>query len=147
MKKSRALQELEELAAQKKREQHPGVPQHALPRTTYSDADTNGLQTCIVDYLDLIGGWGVRVNTQGQYVQKLGRHIPSSTKRGTPDILGALPGGRFLGIECKQPREALRAAQDDVRRDIIKAGALHIIARVGDFQAVYDMIQDIKVTN
>ena len=120
-----------------------GFPAYAMPKTRYSDASTNDLQTCIVDYLDIIGGWGVRVNTQGQYIAKLGRHIPSSTKKGTPDILGALPGGRFIGIECKQPGEALRTEQDDIREDITKAGAIHLIAYVGQFQAIYDMIQAI----
>lgn len=141
MKKSEALKQLEKMANERKRILFPGFPAHAMPKTTYSDSSTNDLQSCIVDYLDLIGGWGVRVNTQGQFVAKLGRHIPSSTKKGTPDILGALPGGRFIAIECKQPGERLRAEQDDIREDITKAGAIHLIAYVGQFQAIYERIQ------
>ena len=141
--KSEALRELERLAYEDKRKRYPAVPDVAIMRTKYSDASTNDLQTAIVDYLDLIGGWGVRVNTQGQYVEKLGRFIPGQTKRGTPDILGALPGGRFIAIECKQPKEKLRDDQEDIRQDITRAGALHLIAYVDDFQSVYETINAI----
>lgn len=143
MKKSEAIKELERLAHERKKMLYPDFPEHAMPKTTYSDADTNSLQCCIVDYLDFIGGWGVRVNTQGQYIVKIGKHIPSSTKRGTPDILGALPGGRFIGVECKQPSEKLRDEQEAVRQDIVRSGALHLIAYVGDFQGFYDRISTV----
>lgn len=142
--KTNALKELERLAYEDKRKKYPGVPDCALVRTKYTDATTNDLQTCIVDYLDLIGGFGVRVNTQGQWVEKLNRHIPSSTKKGTPDIIGILPGGQFIGIECKRNQyDDLSGYQMDIRDDIEQAGGLHVTARVGQFQALYERIQGI----
>ncbi len=142
--KSEALKELERLALAEKRSKYPSVPQCALMRTKYSDGSTNDLQTCIVDYLDLIGGWGVRINTQGQYVEKLGKWIPGQTKRGTPDIIGCLPSGQFIGIECKRDeKDKLSEAQEDIRTDIRQAGGIHIVAFVGHFQEVYNTIQSI----
>lgn len=141
MAKSEALKELEKMANERKTFLHPNLPTYAVPMTKYRDDNTNDIQTAIIDYIDMIGGWATRINTMGLYVEKLGRHIPSSTKRGTPDIIGCLPTGQFIGIECKQPKEALRTAQDDVRQEILSAGGIHLVAYVGSFQAIYDRIQ------
>lgn len=140
--KSEALQDLEKLSYEEKRRLYPGVPSCALIKTKYTDTTTNDLQTALVDYIDVIGGWATRINTQGQWIEKLGRHIPGQTKRGTTDIIGVLPGGKFIAIECKQPGEKLRDEQFEVKDDIIKANGLHLVARVGDFQAVYDRINE-----
>ena len=108
MRKSEALKDLERMANEYKRIMHPDIPTHALPRVTYSDANTNDMQTAIIDYIDLVGGWATRINTQGQYVESLGRFIPGSTKKGTADIHGVLPPhGRHISIECKKGKDKL----------------------------------------
>lgn len=140
MKKSAALLELERMGNEYKRVMHPDIPAHALPRVTYSDQTTNDLQTAIIAYIDLIGGWATRINTQGQYVERLGRFIPGSTKKGTADIHGILPPhGRHVSIECKKGRDKLSEKQQQVAYNITKAGGLYIEAR--DFETVYRAIK------
>jgi len=69
-------------------------------------------------------------------------HIRNNTGRrggvsygseGSADILGCLPGGRFLAIECKAGKGKLSPTQVEFQRDIIRQGGLHIVAyRVED---------------
>ena len=139
MRKSEALKDLERMANEYKRIMHPDIPTHALPRVTYSDANTNDMQTAIIDYIDLVGGWATRINTQGQYVESLGRFIPGSTKKGTADIHGVLPPhGRHISIECKKGKDKLSEKQQQVCYSITKAAGLYIEAR--DFETVYKTI-------
>jgi hypothetical protein len=141
--KCEGLKVLERLAMERKRLFFPNVPEHCVPKSKYSDGNTNDLQTAIIDYIDFTGGWATRVNTQGQYVEKLQRHIPSSTKKGTPDIIGCLPGGVFISIECKRdPYDKLSDVQEKVRDDIKAAGGLHLVAHVGQFDKVFQTINN-----
>ena len=83
-KKTQALQKLIDLANSQKRIQYPNVPDYALPRTSYSTTDANGLTRAIVDFIDLNGGWATRISTEGRYIEALGHRIPSSVKREQP---------------------------------------------------------------
>ena len=58
---------------------------------------------------------------------------------GSADIVGCLPGGRFLAIECKAGKGRLSPAQVEFQRDIIRQGGLHIVAyRVEDVIEVFE---------
>lgn len=88
------------------------------------------IQRGILDYLSLIGGWPVRINSgamAGEYQGKR-RFMRMNSQPGCPDILCCL-GGRFVGIEVKReggkPTEAQLLALDAVR----KAGGLAFVAR------------------
>ena len=90
------------------------------------------VRACL-DFLEIkqIVAW--RSNTVGIYDAKRGSFRPNAGRNGIADILGCLPGGRFLAIECKAGRGKLSAAQVEFQRDIIRAGGLHIVAyRVED---------------
>jgi hypothetical protein len=51
-------------------------------------------------------------------------------KVGSSDILGCLPGGRLLCVECKAPaRGRLSPEQKQFLDDVRKLGALAIVAR------------------
>jgi len=47
---------------------------------------------------------------------------------GIPDIIGCLPGGRFIGIEVKRPGGELSSHQARVLANITDAGGLAIVA-------------------
>lgn len=55
--------------------------------------------------------------------------------RGWPDIVGVLPSGKFLGVECKAPKEGKKAAgkitpeQRAVGEAIEKQGGVYLIVR------------------
>ncbi len=48
---------------------------------------------------------------------------------GCPDILGTLPGGKHLAIECKTGTGRLTPEQDEYRRDVEALGAVFVLAR------------------
>lgn len=56
---------------------------------------------------------------------------------GSPDILGMLPGGRFIGVECKRPLGPRGGTNGSVQSDDQKAfqrecertGGLYVLAR------------------
>lgn len=64
------------------------------------DSEANVVHGCLA-YLKLRGIYAWRQNT-GAAKTKSGRFVKFGMP-GTPDIVGMLPGGRFLGIECKRP--------------------------------------------
>lgn len=87
----------------------------------------------ILDYLAIrqIVAW--RTNTVGVYDKAREAYRPNTGRNGVADILGCLPGGRFLAIECKAGKGRLSPAQVEFQRDIIRQGGLHIVAyRVED---------------
>ena len=54
-------------------------------------------------------------------------------KVGSADIIGWMPDGRFLGVECKTPTGRLSEAQKVWLAELKKAGGVAIVARsVGD---------------
>ena len=90
------------------------------------------VRACL-DFLEIkqIVAW--RNNTTGVYDPATKRMRKNAGRNGVADILGCLPGGRFLAIECKAGRGKLSADQVEFQRDIIRQGGLHIVAyRVED---------------
>jgi hypothetical protein len=49
--------------------------------------------------------------------------------RGVADVLGVLPGGRFLAIECKGPRGRLTAEQAAFLENVVKAGGVALVVK------------------
>jgi len=89
------------------------------------------VRTCL-DYLQLRGILAWRNNTVGVYDQTAKRYRTNAGRNGIADILGCLPGGRFLAIECKAGKGHLSPAQIEFQHDIIEMGGLHIVARSVD---------------
>jgi hypothetical protein len=48
---------------------------------------------------------------------------------GSSDILGILPGGRFLAVECKTATGRQRKAQEVFEAMVIRNGGVYILAR------------------
>jgi hypothetical protein len=49
--------------------------------------------------------------------------------RGVSDVLGILPNGRFLAVECKGPRGRLTAEQAAFLANVTKAGGVALVVR------------------
>jgi hypothetical protein len=140
----KALKELEHLADRKKREQHPSVPEHALPKTKFTDTTTNGLTRAIIAWLELNGHWASRINTTGRYLQGQqytdvlghrkqlpGKWIPGTTRRGTADI-HAVINGRHVSIEVKIGRDRMSESQHETQQAIEHSGGVYFIVRSFD---------------
>lgn len=53
-------------------------------------------------------------------------------RAGSADIVGLLPSGRFLAVECKASNGKLSTLQEEFRRDIERNHGLYIVARSVD---------------
>lgn len=50
-------------------------------------------------------------------------------KKGSADILGVLPGGRMLAVECKVGRNTTTPDQDEFLASVSSAGGLAVVVR------------------
>ena len=48
---------------------------------------------------------------------------------GWPDITGLLPGGRFIGVECKAKGGRQSAAQKRIEHEVRKRNGIYVLAR------------------
>jgi len=80
-----------------------------------------------LDYLRLKGIYCWKNSTVGIYNPKSGGYIPSNAK-GVSDILGILPGGRFLAIEVKRPGGRPSEHQTAFIQEINRHGGVAFIA-------------------
>ena len=116
------------MAVEAARKKYPAVPDYALPKIKYNDTTANGLTACIVDFIRFNGGYAVRINTQGQYKENIGKWVKGSTTKGTADV-HAVVNGKHLSIEVKIGRDRQSEAQKQTEERIIQAGGLYFIAR------------------
>lgn len=86
------------------------------------------IQRAILDYLRYRGIFCWKNNTAGIYVKARNTYIPSHAP-GVSDILGILPGGRFLAIEVKAPKGRVSPAQEQFLQTINERGGLAFVAR------------------
>lgn len=136
--KSDSVKELESLAMDEARRLHPTMP-FLCPRK-FRDDSANGLTQCIVKYIELRGGFASRVNNTGIYNQRLKKYIPSTSKRGLPDII-SIYKGLSLHIEVKHGRDHQSEAQRAVEFAVNGAGGLYLITRnFTDFKTWFDQL-------
>lgn len=129
-----ALQTLAALDLEAKQRQHPTVPAHALVKSKFSDTTANELTRAVIRCIELHGGYAVRINTQGQFNEKLGKWTTGTTRRGTADV-HAVAFGLHLAIEIKVGRDRLSDAQQATAEDVEQAGGRYFVAR--DFETFY----------
>ena len=90
------------------------------------------IQHDILEYLMLrnIVAWR---NNAGML--RIGKRLIQMAPAGSPDIIGLMPDGRFLGIEVKMPREAPTPVQRKFLQRLKDNGALVFIAHsIGDVE-------------
>jgi len=139
--KSAAVRELEQLAMDEARLLHPTMP-HLGPRT-FRDDSANTLTACIVKYITLKGGFASRCNNQGVFNINTGRYIPSTAKKGLPDIVGTYQG-KSLMIEVKYRSDKLSDHQEKIRQEQERSGGLFFIAH--DFEGFKNWFDNISNT-
>jgi len=89
-------------------------------------SETALVKACL-EYLRLIGCFVWRNNT-GMLYNKAGRPVAFG-KVGSSDILGMLPGGRFLAVECKVGRGQVTKLQRAFLDEVRVMGGLAIVVR------------------
>jgi hypothetical protein len=113
-------------------------------RGKWNDETANGLTKAIVDYLRYLGGNFTRVNVMGTpRKDRFGKLIftPSTTKRGTADIVGVFKG-RYIAIEVKIGPDRQSKDQIQEQKDVTNAGGIYLIARdmqnfISDFTSMF----------
>lgn len=136
--KSDSVKELESIAMAEARRLHPTMP-FLCPRK-FRDDSANGLTQCIVKYIELRGGFASRVNNTGIYNQRLKKYIPSTSKRGLPDIISTYKG-LSLHIEVKIGRDRQSDDQKAVEFAVNGAGGLYYLARdFTEFKEWFDQL-------
>lgn len=132
------LDYLNALADKRKAEKHPSFPAYARVKSNYTDKNANELSTAIVACINLHNGYAVRVNTQGQFNEKLGRRTFGTTRKGTADIHACMLG-RHLSIEVKFGRDNLSDEQLETGLDVERAQGLYFVART--YNAFWSWLQ------
>jgi hypothetical protein len=112
-------------------------------RGKWNDETANGLTAAIVEYLNYIGGNFTRVNVMGTPRKGASGQLvftPSTTKKGTADILGCF-NGRYIAIEVKIGADRQSVDQKKEQADVIAAGGIYLIARnMTDFLADWTIL-------
>lgn len=104
-------------------------------RSRGSSGESSLVRSCL-DLLSLRGVFAFRVNTTGVYDPKRGVFRSFHGLRGVSDILGVLPGGRFLAVECKVGRNKLSDEQQFfIDRILGMGGVAWVIRNVGELDA------------
>lgn len=91
--------------------------------------ETELVKACL-DILHELGILAWRQNTGAVAAEHKGRR--RYVRFGVPgisDILGVMPGGRFLAVECKVARNPLTPKQREFLDEINRIGGLGIVAR------------------
>ena len=85
----------------------------------------------VLDALAARGTWAWRVNSGATIIKsaKYGDRFLSGAPKGSPDILGVLPGGRLFGIECKTAAGRQNPNQKAWEQKAAKHGVRYGIAR------------------
>jgi hypothetical protein len=137
-----AIQILKERAMKSKRENYPNVPPHDLPDTKFNDTTSNGLTSCVISWLTLNKHYCSRIQSQGQWNQKLGMFTKSTVRKGIADIMAVIEG-RTVMIEIKIGRDKLSEAQIKTKHDVEKSGGHYMVVKDFDsFLQQYKQLTD-----
>lgn len=128
--KPQSVKDLERLALEYFRRNHPDFPEAAIPPQSYRDDTANGLTQCIVAFIRFHGGQAERINTTGMPQQRGGRIVwrKSNTTKGSADISATI-AGRSVKIEIKIGADRQSEAQKRYQAAIERAGGFYVIAK------------------
>lgn len=94
---------------------------------------TNNITRSIINFLNASGHSAARINTQGQYDERLGMWRKSGSTKGVTDIICCLrPKGRMLVIDVKKGDDVLSEDQIKYMASIVAAGGLACEAKSAD---------------
>ncbi|MGE0588925.1 MAG: VRR-NUC domain-containing protein [Cyclobacteriaceae bacterium] len=131
------MKELIQLDFEAKKKRYPNIPEHCLPKLKVKQS-ANGLTQAIIKFLTLHGHFATRTSSAGRYLVKEKKWIPSTTRKGYPDIT-AIMNGRTLAIEVKIGKDKMSQAQQCVKEEIEASGGIYFIAKSFDeFERFYN---------
>ena len=136
------LKELQQMDNEAKAIRLKAIPEHARPKTKFSDKSSNGLTKAIIQWITLNQGYAVRVSSAGRYLPGAKKFIPSTTKKGTADIHATI-NGRHASIEVKIGNDKMSEAQERTKQEVERAGGLYFIAR--DFDSFLEWYKRIAI--
>lgn len=142
--KSEAIKLLEKLVFETLKKRYPNNPY--LPKAIYTDATSNGLTKCVIDYIKLRGFHAERINSTGAIkdnrktskdvlgnIRTIGsvEWIKSTTQKGTADISATIQGRSVkIEIKCKATGDRYQSeAQKEYQKQIESAGGTYIVVR------------------
>jgi len=144
---------LNELHIKSQHERFPSMPIHCIPPYKKSDNSTNGLTSCVIDFINYSGYQAERINTTGRmlnnkkvvtdvvgFKREIGsdKWIKGTGTKGSADISSTIKG-RSVKIEIKFDKDRQSDAQKDYQKAIENAGVIYIIIRnFDDFIEWYD---------
>lgn len=96
----------------------------------------NGLTSFIIDHATWMGCHANRINVQGRVIN--GKHIPSSTKKGTADV-ALIMQGRSIHLEIKAGKDTPSDKQLKQQEDIRRAGGVYeFVHDVAEYFLIFD---------
>jgi Holliday junction resolvase len=109
------------------------------PRAKRKKTTTNSLTSQIVNYVELRGGYAMRINVGGFYREDVG-YIKSGSTVGVPDLIAVFEG-LYVGIEIKTGKDYQSEAQKRVQERTQQAKGVYLIARDFDsFKETFEAI-------
>lgn len=91
---------------------------------------TNNITTGIINHLRSEGHGAWRINTQGQWDEKLQLWRPSGSDEGVSDVISCIrPIGLMFGIEVKFKHDRLKDAQKDFIATLVECGGVSCVAK------------------
>jgi hypothetical protein len=113
------------------RRKYPSIPDYARPKSKQSDTTANGLTKAVITWLTLNKHYCSRIQSQGQWNQKLGVFTKSTVRKGIGDIMAVIDG-RTIMIEVKIGRDKLSEAQLKTKADVENSGGYYMVVK--DFE-------------
>lgn len=140
--KPESVKLLERIALEKLKERYPTNPY--LPKVSYTDATSNGLTKCVIDFIKFKGYHAERINSTGAIrdnrkistdvlgnIRTIGSvtWIKSTTQAGTADISATIKGKSIkIEIKCAASRDRYQSeAQKIYQAQIEAAGGVYLI--------------------
>ncbi|MBF2709957.1 hypothetical protein [Flavobacterium soyangense] len=153
--KHESVKILERLALEKLKIRYPNNPY--LPKTIYTDATTNGLTRCVIDYISFNGFQAERINSTGAIkdnrktstdvlgnIRTIGsvQFIKSNTQTGTADISSTIKGRSVkIEIKCEATGDNKQSkGQIEYQKQIEAAGGVYLIVR--NFNQFYEWFNE-----
>lgn len=153
---AKALKQLQDLHFEAQKTKYKTIPPAYIPRKKFADATANGLTQCIIQYINLMGGFAERISNTGRQIDNrkivtdvLGQkrilgtvsYIKGTGKNGTADI-SATYKGLSLKIEVKIGKDKMSAAQSEYKQKTEGAGGIYYIAK--DFETFFEWFNQLK---
>jgi hypothetical protein len=97
------------------------------------------LHSCL-DYLRIQGIFCWRQNSGSFITPDKKRYFKTQDINGVADIIGLLPSGRFLAVECKRPGGKQSAEQKAFQTAIERNNGMYVIAKsIEDLKNIKDL--------